>query len=270
MQSTSIILSTYNKPDFIKKVLTAYNCQEYKDFDIIIADDGSDKEAKNIIEHFKDATNLDINHIWHEDDGFQKSVILNKAIQASKSEYLIFSDGDCIPNQSFVQTHINLAAQGYFLSGGHFPLSSSVSKLITENNITSQQCFNKTFLLSSGQMLSKNYLKLLRTDLLSMSLDKITPTKPTFNGNNTSAWRKDIIKVNGFDERMQYGGLDCEIGDRLNNIGIKSKQIRHRSACLHLYHDRPYKNNISIEKNRQIRQETTANKSTYTSFGMNK
>jgi glycosyltransferase involved in cell wall biosynthesis len=270
MQSTSIILSTYNKPDFLRKVLIGYNCQTYSDFDIIIADDGSSKDTKNIIGYFKDNTSLDIKHIWHQDEGFQKSVILNKAIQASKSDYLIFSDGDCIPNQSFIQTHIDLAEKDYFLSGGHFPLSSSVSNLITEDIILSQKCFNKGFLISHGQILSKNYLKLLQTNLSSKFLDIITPTRSTFNGNNTSAWRKDIIKVNGFDQRMKYGGLDCELGERLSNMGIRSKQVRHRSCCLHLYHDRPYKNNISMEKNRLIRYETYTNKSIYTSFGIKK
>jgi len=270
MQSTSIILSTYNKPDFLSKVLTGYNCQTYSNFDIIIADDGSSKETKKIIEQFQKNTSLDIKHIWHEDKGFQKSTILNQAIESSENDYLIFSDGDCIPNQSFVQTHINLAEQGYFLSGGHFPLSFSISNLITEDIILSQKCFNKGFLISHGQMLSKNYLKLLQTNLLSTFLDIITPTRSTFNGNNTSAWRKDIIKVNGFDERMQYGGLDCEIGERLSNMGIRSKQIRHRSCCLHLYHDRPYKNNISMGENRLIRNETYTNKSIYTSFGIKK
>ena len=268
MQSTSIIISTYNKPHFLKKVLTGYTCQTYKNFDIIIADDGSRKDTKNIIGYFKDNTSLDIKHIWHEDKGFQKSVILNKAIQASKSDYLIFSDGDCIPNQSFVQTHIDLAEKNYFLSGGHFPLSSSASNLITEDIILSQKCFNKGFLISSSQILSKNYLKLLQTNLLSKFLDLITPTKSTFNGNNSSAWRKDIIKVDGFDERMQYGGLDCELGERINNMGVQSKQIRNRSACLHLYHNRPYKNNISTKKNRLIRHETYINKSIHTSFGI--
>jgi cellulose synthase/poly-beta-1,6-N-acetylglucosamine synthase-like glycosyltransferase len=270
MQSTSIIISTYNQSDFIDKVLTGYNCQIYSDFDIIIADDGSSKDTKNIIGYFKDNTSLDIKHIWHQDEGFQKSIILNKAIQASKSDYLIFSDADCIPNQSFVQTHINLAAQGYFLSGGHFPLNSSISNLITEDNISSQQCFNKTFLLLNGQRLSKNYFKMLKRKLLSAFLDKITPTNSTFNGNNTSAWRTDILKVHGFDERMKYGGLDRELGYRLNNMGIQSKQIRNRSTCLHFYHDRPYKNSISIKKNLSIIHETITNKNIYTSFGIKK
>tara|TARA_Y100000389_G_scaffold203199_1_gene250870 strand:- start:886 stop:1698 length:813 start_codon:yes stop_codon:yes gene_type:complete len=268
MQSTSIIISTYNKPHFLKKVLTGYTCQTNKDFSIIIADDGSDHHTTDLISEFISKTNLDISHVWHKDDGFRKSTILNKAILKSESDYLIFSDGDCIPDQYFVATHLTLRKKGYFLSGGHFPLSRTISKLITEEHIISQECFSKKFLRRNGQPLSKKYLKLLKTSFFSKILDQITPTKSTFNGNNVSAWREDILKVKGFDERMEYGGLDCELGYRLKNINIKSKQIRHQASCLHLYHDRPYKNKLAILKNRSIKKQTLKEKNIITTFGI--
>ena len=109
-------------------------------------------------------------------------------------------------------------------------------------------------------LLGKNYFKLINNALLSNLFDKITPTRSTFNGNNSSAWRSDVIHVNGFDQRMEYGGLDCELGYRLNNLGIKSMQIRNRTTVLHLYHTRPYKNSKAIEINRQIRQATKRDK----------
>jgi hypothetical protein len=105
---------------------------------------------------------------------------------------------------------------------------------------------------------------------LAKCLDQITPTRTTFNGNNSSAWRNDIILVNGFDERMEYGGLDCELGYRLNNNGIKSIQIRNRATVIHLYHTRPYKNEKAIKKNRLIRQETLSTKITKTDYGITK
>ena len=270
MKSTSIIISTYNKPHFLEKVLTGYSCQIYKNFDIIIADDGSTEKTREVIDHFKEDTDLDIKHVWQKDNGFQKCAILNKAIEISENDYLIFTDGDCIPNQYFVKIHINLAENGYFLSGGHFPLNASMSELVTKDTIISQKCFNKRFLLINGQMLSKNYFKMLKTRWLSYMLDKITLTNSTFNGGNTSAWRKDILRINGFDERMEYGAEDRELGYRLNNIKIKSKQIRNRAICLHLDHDRPYKNSIALQKNRLIRDKTVSEKSIYTLFGIKK
>ena len=83
-------------------------------------------------------------------------------------------------------------------------------------------------------------------------------------------WTSDILKVNGFDERMQYGGQDRELGERLVNSGIKGKQIRYSAICVHLDHPRGYKTQESIDYNRSIRKNTRDTKSTYTKFGINK
>ena len=127
MPSISVIISTYNKPHFLEKVLTGYSFQTFKDFEIIIADDGSSNETKEMIEKFERIISQEIYHVWHEDSGFRKCKILNTAIKKSSSDYLVFSDGDCIPNSRFLETHSKLAKKGCFLSGGHFPINEKVS-----------------------------------------------------------------------------------------------------------------------------------------------
>ena len=82
----------------------------------------------------------------------------------------------------------------------------------------------------------------------------MTPTNASWNGHNASGWKKDIMAINGFDERMQYGGQDRELGERLFNYGIKSKQIRYSAICVHLDHPRSYKTKESIDKNLEIRK----------------
>ena len=120
----------------------------------------------------------------------------------------------------------------------------------------------------SGQQLNKNFFKIIYSNQVASLLDFLTPTKTTFNGNNSSAWRDDVISVKGFDERMEYGGLDCELGYRLKNYGVKSIQIRNRSTVLHLYHTRPYKNKDAVAINRKIRKKTLANRIITTEFGI--
>ena len=75
---------------------------------------------------------------------------------------------------------------------------------------------------------------------LASLLDALTPTRATWNGGNASGWRADVLRVNGFDERMGYGGEDRELGERLVNAGIRGKQVRHRTITVHLDHARPY------------------------------
>jgi hypothetical protein len=101
-------------------------------------------------------------------------------------------------------------------------------------------------------------------------LNKLTPTKATWNGHNVSGWRRDIFAANGFDERMQYGGEDRELGERLFNTGIKSKQIRYSAVCLHLDHARGYATQEMRDKNKVIRDITQRDKITVTPFGIEK
>jgi glycosyltransferase involved in cell wall biosynthesis len=109
-----VIISTYNSPQWLEKTLWGYENQTIMPDEIIIADDGSKEETRKLVETF--ISKLPIKYVWHEDEGFQKSRILNKAIVLSTSDYLIFTDQDCIPRNDFVETHIKYAQKGYFLS----------------------------------------------------------------------------------------------------------------------------------------------------------
>src|SRR5690606_37258005 len=122
-------------------------------------DDGSDERTKIVIDSFRAKTELNIIHVWQEDDGFQKTKILNKAIVASNTDYLIFTDGDCIARKDFVETHLNLRRTKYALSGGYFKLDASVSNKISKEVIQKQECFDKEWLLAQGQTKSFKFNK---------------------------------------------------------------------------------------------------------------
>jgi len=266
----SIILSTYNQPSWLEKVLQGYEFQTFKDFEILIADDGSKDETRLLIENYKKKSKLKITHIWHEDNGFQKTIILNKSIISSKSDYLLFSDGDCIPRSDFVEKHISEREKEYFLSGGYFKLPLSISEIISLDDIKNQNCFDINWLKKNGLNSSiKNY-KLTAKGCTEKLLNKLTPTKATWNGHNSSGWKKDILNVNGFDERMQYGGEDRELGERMLNLGIRSKQLRYSAVCVHLDHARGYVKQEMIEKNNIIRKKVKQSKSIYTLYGIKK
>lgn len=266
----SIILSTYNQPSWLEKALQGYEFQTFKDFEILIADDGSKDETRLLIENYKKKSKLKIKHIWHEDNGFQKTIILNKSIISSKSDYLLFSDGDCIPRSDFVEKHISQKEEKYFLSGGYFKLPMSISEIISLDDIKNQNCFDINWLKKNGLNSSiKNY-KLTARGCTEKLLNRLTPTKATWNGHNSSGWKKDILNVNGFDERMQYGGEDRELGERMLNLGIRSKQLRYSAVCIHLDHARGYVKQEMIEKNNIIRKKVKQTKSVYTLHGIKK
>ncbi|WP_081211478.1 glycosyltransferase family 2 protein [Salegentibacter sediminis] len=264
----SVIISTYNAVEWLRKTLTGYKIQDTTDFELVIADDGSSEETRLFLEAFKKESPVPVIHVWQEDDGFQKTKILNKAILACNANYILMSDGDCIPRKDFVSTHLKYREEGYFLSGGYFKLPMDISKKIVEEDIIAQKCFEKACLKKYGLKSSIKNLKLTAGQKRAFLLNNLTPTGATWNGHNASGWKKDIIAVNGFDERMQYGGEDRELGERLFNYGIKSKQIRYSAVCVHLEHPRGYKTPEAMAFNKQIRRETREEKKTFTPHGI--
>lgn len=252
--SVGVIISTYNSPAWLEKVLWGYSCQSVKPDEIVIADDGSREDTRQLIERYAEV--LPIKHVWHEDRGFQKSQILNKAIVASSADYLIFTDQDCIPRRDFVAVHKEYAELGYFLSGGYFKLPMDISLALTKEDIESQRAFSLKWLMKKGLKWTFKCTKLITKRWFTRTMNCVTPRGATWNGCNASGWRSDILKTNGFNEEMQYGGQDREFGERMFNMGIKSKQIVYSAICLHLDHKRPYKTKASIAKNVAIRKNT--------------
>ncbi len=116
---------------------------------------------------------------------------------------------------------------------------------------------------------SSKSLKLVKARWFTDFMNFVTPTNASWNGHNASGWRENIFAVNGFNEEMLYGGQDREFGERLQNFGIKSKQIRYSAICVHLEHGRPYKTKESIRKNREIRNYVKKNKIIETPNGIN-
>ena len=264
----SVIISTYNATKWLEKVLWGYQNQLFTEFEIIIADDGSGPETKALIDKISKEVFYPIIHVWHEDDGFQKSKILNKAILSCNTEYILMSDGDCIPRNDFLQVHADNKESGYFISGGYSKLPMKLSKMISKEDIDTQNCFKVKWLIDRGLKKSFRNNKLTRNSTKSSILNKITTTKATWNGHNSSGWKKDIMRVKGLDERMQYGGQDRELGERLMNFGIKGKQLRYSAVCLHLDHKRGYKVKASIDKNLAIRAAVKKHHIIETEFGL--
>lgn len=264
----AVVLATYNQPRWLEKVLWGYAVQSHPDFDVIIADDGSGPETKDVIDRIRADASLRITHVWHEDRGFRKSEILNRAILATDADYLIFSDGDCIPREDLVAVHARYAAEGRFLSGGYLKLPAAVSERITLDDIRARRVSDMRWLRKAGWNPGHRALRLTRSAPLAALLDAVTPTGPTWNGHNASTWRAALIAANGFDLDMPYGGQDRALGERLVNLGLRGRQIRHRAPCMHLDHGRPYRDQAKIEANLAKRRGIRQNRETRARLGI--
>ena len=264
----SVIFTTYNHPQWLEKTLWGFSAQTYRDFEIIVADDGSGDETRAVVESMQAQIEIPIRHLWQEDDGFRKCRILNKAIVASRGDYLIFTDGDCIPHPDFVRNHVELARPGTLLSGGYFKLPLEVSSAITRQDILDGNATRPSWLLRHGVAFTPRIAKLYSHPVIGAILDALTLTRATWNGHSSSTWKEYVLATNGFDERMQYGGQDREFGERLMNMGIRTRQVRYRCSCVHLDHGRGYAHPESIARNRSIREHTRKHRITRTDYGI--
>jgi glycosyltransferase involved in cell wall biosynthesis len=263
-----VVFTTYNRPHDLARVLAGYARQTYARFEVVIADDGSGEDTRRCIERARSEWNLDIRHVWHEDDGFRKCKILNRAIEETQAEYLIFSDGDCIPHPEFVAGHLALARHGYFVSGGCVRLGEQATQAVQPKDVLEGRVFDIPWLLAHGET-SHNLRKLrLSTPPWQHVMNSITTTRPTWNGHNSSTWREEALSVKGFDERLGYGGLDREFGERLERCGMKGVQARYSLMCLHLDHPRPYRAREIMDANLKIRRDNARRNVRRTAFGL--
>lgn len=264
----SVIVTTYNSPAWLEKVLWGYSVQSHQDFELIIADDGSTEDTRELIDRARNETGLVIKHVWQEDMGFRKCRILNKGILEATSEYLVFSDGDCIPRKDFLEVHAREAEPGKYLSGGYHKLPMSTSEAISREDIISGRCFTLKWLKAHGMRPSHKNSKLTASPLKAKIFNTLTPTACNFKGSNGSVWLKDALAVNGFDERMPWGGLDREFGVRLINSGVKPKHVRYNAIVIHLDHKRGYKDPELVATNKALRVRSEKEKLKVTPCGI--
>lgn len=266
--SVSVIISTFNSPEWLEKVLVGYGKQTDRDFQIVIADDGSCGPTREIIDNFRQVSGMDVEHVWHEKAGCQKSIMLNKAIMRASGDYLIFTEGDCMPRKDFVSVHRNGARKGYFLAGGHTKLPMCCSERVTNEAVASGNAFDIVWLMEHGYPDFAKKLRLICKGPWGKIFNFLLRNKGDWNGHNSSGWKKDIVGVNGFDERLKYIGEDCEMGDRLKHAGIKVGRVRYTAVCVHLSPLFGIGGTEERKHNLAIKAETKRGRKRYTQFGI--
>jgi len=250
----SILLATYNWPQALKLCLESLATQSDRNFEIIIADDGSTESTKQVIEQFKASASIPIEHLWQEDQGFRKTIILNRAIAAAHGDYLVFLDGDCIVQPDFIARHRALAQKGYLVSGSRVLLNEKLTKEL----ITWPQW---DFARFSSNLLGKR---------LGGDINKYWPLKiklgngawrdykkfvwRRIKGCNMACWKSDAEAIHGFDETMTgWGHEDADFVFRLQRHHIIRKSGSWATEVFHLFHKINDQSNAA-ENARRVRE----------------
>ncbi|MFW5830549.1 MAG: glycosyltransferase family 2 protein [Planctomycetota bacterium] len=264
----SVIMTTYNQPVWLAKVIRGFARQTLPPSELIVADDGSGPETAAALESCARECGLPLVHLRQSDAGFRKCQALNHGIRIAQGDYLIFTDADCVPHRDFVAWHCRLARPGRFLSGGYVKLGMATSTALAQTDIDAGHHCDPSWLAQRGDPAGRDRKLRCAGARTARVWDLLTTTRASWNGHNASTWRRYALAANGFDHAMQYGGQDREFGERLVNAGIRGLQIRHHAVCVHLDHKRGYATPESIARNRTIRAETRRSGRTRTAEGM--
>jgi glycosyltransferase involved in cell wall biosynthesis len=254
----SVLLATYNWPQALKLCLESLSTQTDLNFEIIIADDGSTSETKNLILDAQISFPVNIRHLWQEDHGFRKTRILNQAIGAANGEYLVFLDGDCIVQPDFVAQHRKLSEKGCFTTGSRVLLNEKLTKNILSwprwdfNQFTNQLL---SYRLSGG--INKYWpLKIKLGAGAWRNYQKFVWRR--IKGCNMACWKGDALAIGGFDESMTgWGHEDADFVFRLQNRGLIRKSGSWSTEVLHLYHRINDQSNAA-ENARRVREKILA------------
>lgn len=269
MEEVSVVISFYNKIEYLKLVLAGFEIQTHKNFEVIIADDGSDEKVVKELQSVAKNYPFRIKHIWHEDKGFRKNKILNQAILASETEYLIFIDGDCIPHSHFIEGHLGYKSQGTALTGRRVNLSQKITSILTPQKVKERFLEKNFYVLIADGLFGKSFDVEKGFYFKNKFLRNFFNSKPRgLLGCNFSLHKKDILAINGFDERYEAPsiGEDSDVQFRLELNGVKIKSINHIAVQYHLYH----KPQERLQKNLLLFDKVRLEKTIFTPFGITK
>lgn len=258
-KKATLIISVYKDVQKLKCIFYALKHQTCDQFDIIISEDGESEEMASFLANYEYKAR-EIQHLTQPDLGFRKTRALNRAVIASKNDYLIFIDGDCIPHPRFIEAHIRHAQNKRVCVGRRVEIGPRYSMRLIENpGIIRRLGSNFGFFFELPSML-RDGVKNPESGLFSPLLQALrTKKKPSLLGCNFSCHRRDLERVNGFNEDyVSVGtGEDTDLDWRLASVGCENYDIKHLAPLFHLHHERIWpatsENGTILETSRNLK-----------------
>ncbi|HEV2319336.1 MAG TPA: glycosyltransferase family 2 protein [Verrucomicrobiae bacterium] len=226
----SLVISTFNQPHALIKTLEGARLQTTRPDEILISDDGSDEATREVLAGFASKSPAPVKHIWHPHDGFRKTVILNKTLAAATGDYLVFTDGDCVPHPKFFADHVALAEKGFWVQG---------RRCFVRQEFVGE--FDAAKIPAWSWLLAGKITGATKGVRWPIPIIRRDTRQRGIIGCNMAFWREDLVAVNGFDEDYSGWGVgeDSDVGTRLYHLGRRRKFVYGRAITFHLNHPQP-------------------------------
>lgn len=229
----SLVITTYNWPDALALVLRRVAEQVRRPDEVLVVDDGSGPETAAVIAAARADFPVPLAHLWQEDLGFRAARARNRGIAACQGDYVVLLDGDMLVHPQFIADHLMLAAPGYFLQGGRLKADAAESRRLLAGG---RPVFAPWARARFGDFDGTRRHYAFRAPLLARWKARSSRGGRVMSC-NMSFWREDLLRVNGFDERMQgYGAEDRELVVRLQNAGLRRRALKWCALAMHLEH----------------------------------
>ena len=257
----TLIVPTYNRPHALQLCLRSLAEQSLMPYEVLIADDGSGSETRETIVRLQSEMKqlFPIKHIWHEDKGFRKPMILNETVRQSTGDYLVFIDGDCMAHRHFMRAHVANSSPDAILSGKRVEIGKKLTEqLLADGSIVNSLTPKLIWDAARGGSRKVEEAFMLTAPLLRRLAHRDRITDDGVWGCNFSLYKDLFLAINGCDEDFQDGSIeDNDLGIRVLNQGKRIRSVRGLAIIFHLWHksswsfeNEKYQHNLDILKKR--------------------
>lgn len=259
----SLVISTYNRPDALRVCLDSVLKQKVMPDEVIIGDDGSGESTAEVIRHMRSVCPVPVLHVWHEDKGFRKAMMMNKAIASASGDYIIEMDGDVYLHPLYVSDHVKAACRGFYLKGGR----TNLGKRLTDKICAEGRAVPIHFWTKGIEEKPENTI---HCSWISRLIAPYYRRNRSFGlGCNLSFFKDDFIRINGYDEFYEgWGAEDTDLVTRLLRLGIRKKSLKFAGIVYHLWHEDKFMYNV--EKNYKYLDECNVKGTPYCKDGVDK
>ena len=199
-----VVIPTYNRPDVLRLCLERLEQQTWKDFEVLVVDDGSADATGAVLKEYDAGSPLTLRCVRQENSGPARA--RNLAASLLHSEVCLLIGDDILASPHFVEEHLAFHRQNPSLKAAALGLT--------------RWC-------EQGQTVTP-FMRWLDTDGVQFAygalLNGAPPTWRHFYTSNLSL-KTDLLRGNRFDESFHaYGMEDMELGyrlDRQHMLGLK-------------------------------------------------